>query len=88
MFMTAAGRLLTSFAGRLQVLVAGPGQQWRDYFICKGTGAIPCLVRQMTSDAASRAASSAASRALAGLAAIPVNQSEALQVGTCKHIHC
>ncbi len=62
--------------------MAGPGQQWRDYFICKGTAAIPCLTQQVMSDGTARAAASAASSALGGLAAMPVNQADALEVNS------
>lgn len=59
--------------------MASQGQQWRDYFICKGTSAIPCLVRQLAPEVAGRAAASAASCTLAGLAAMPANQGDVLQ---------
>ena len=64
----------------MQVLVSGPGQKWRDYFVCRGTSALTCLLQQLTAAGASPAATFAASRALAGLAANPANQSDTIKV--------
>ena len=68
-------------AAVLQVLVSGPGQQWRDYFVCRGTCALTCLLQQLTAPDASPAATFAASRALAGLAASSANQGDIIKVG-------
>ena len=68
-------------AAVLQVLVSGPGQQWRDYFVCRGTSALTCLLQQLTAPDASPAATFAASRALAGLAASSANQGDIIKVG-------
>ena len=65
----------------LQVLVSGPGQQWRDYFVCRGTSALTCLLQQLTAPDAPPAATFAASRALAGLAASSANQGDIIKVG-------
>ena len=70
----------------LQVLVSGPGQQWRDYFVCRGTSALICLLQQLTAPDASPAATFAASRALAGLAASSANQGDIIKVGYLKII--
>ena len=67
-------------AAVLQVLVSGPGQQWRDYFVCRGTSALTCLLQQLTAPDASSAATFAASRALAGLAASSANQGDIIKV--------
>ena len=64
----------------LQALVSGPGQQWRDYFVCRGTSALTCLLQQLTAADAAPAATFAASRALACLAANPANQSDTIKV--------
>ena len=68
-------------AAVLQVLVSGPGQQWRGYFVCRGTSALTCLLQQLTAPDASPAATFAASRALAGLAASSANQGDIIKVG-------
>ena len=60
--------------------MSGPGQKWRDYFVCRGTSALTCLLQQLTAASASPAATFAASRALAGLAANPANQSDTIKV--------
>lgn len=60
--------------------MSGPGQKWRDYFVCRGTSALTCLLQQLSAANALPAATFAASRALAGLAANPANQSDTIRV--------
>ncbi|CAL8467717.1 g7255 [Coccomyxa elongata] len=63
----------------LNVLTAGPAQQWPDYFICAGTNAVLSLMQQLTMDSSRTAGVYAASCALTCLAALPVNQPAIVQ---------
>ena len=63
-----------------QDLLLGPGQQWRNYFVCAETGAAPCLAQSLGAEGPGAALPQAASRALVELAALPANSSEVVQV--------
>lgn len=68
-----------------QALISGQARQWRDYFVSGGTGAVGCLVQMLgvEQEGGSRPLAYAASRALAGLAAVPANAPEVVRVRPC-----
>jgi hypothetical protein len=70
-----------------QVLVSGQARQWRDYFVSGGTGAVGCLAQMLGVEQAGggRPLAYAASRALAGLAAVPANTAEVVRVRAIGH---